>query len=1061
MKASKSILCILLLMIATSMNAQLKFPGGIPGYWTPNPNAFVDVQTPTAASLGKYGDVDVSYFTGNPNISIPLYELDVRGVKMPISLDYDATGVMPNSLPSWAGQNWTLNVGGVIARTAKGRYDEWKYPKQVEDGFYRKPVSYFEGHNKLSEYMSEGGRYGSLKDNVEYGGYDLAPDEFTFHFMGKSGKFFLDQDGNWRVRSNDNIEVIYDCDNPSNLIGSLFEGYPYASAVDREQSKTIAGFVLRDDEGNRYTFGYDKNAIDYTTNFWHMSANEKSEAWHASSWYLTKVSDKYGNVLYKLHYKRGHYVIQVFNAFYSDRIDESASGMLGTSASFTMTNSYFPYTISINSPVYLTRIEAMNGISMDLYSNIVLEELSTAKLYRKLYDAEGGVQGLYYKLCSMVGNWGMPQYGDPTGAFYYLQSNNDSLSQFRYPASNDEDVLNRSRLRKLYTMSIQFDKMKPMDYIGYRFCMTETNGRLRLDSLMVQDAAIHYSGQTGIKGIYRFKYNKFDELPSDYLTRCVDHWGYYNGRPYRNLDYNTANDLETVRNPDFNYTPIGILNEIVYPTGGVTDFEYEPNTYGKKLSNDRQSISNAEGIGGGLRIKSIKSYDSPDKKELLSQRDFSYNIPGTNTSSGELFATPLYYWKDWNLRCEENNASYHMTTSHTSSIVPLANSTGVSLGYSYVTEKIMDKDIPGKAMESRVYHYSNISDPSVRDQRFTLTFGYADQFTPYDEWSELGFKKGLLLSEEVYDENGEKVKATGYKFRKDDCLKDYVLTSNLVYECFGNSAQYYHYLGGIYKLYYPKYDLVEEQDTIFGTKGKMVTSHTYDKQDIRFTTWRPYKHQVDVRITGSETLRRGMLTEKNTYTFGDFHASQGNDSTLYKGYFCIKPFKTTYERNGQLISEESTIYSKFRINYVNRLLPRMVVSTNSFGVTDTLVTYRQYSTTGMPTEYKEKGKPATYLSWAWNDCYLLMVGNAKIPVKLSDSEFLSQQHCIDYMSAVIKGYGSGQITGYAWNPLFGPVAIIRPNGNVNTFKYDTFGRLVSIYDYNKALLKEYQYNYRK
>lgn len=473
--------------------------------------------------------------------------------------------------------------------------------------------------------MSEGGRYGSLKDNVEYGGYDLAPDEFTFHFMGKSGKFFLDQDGNWRVRSNDNIEVIYDCANSSNLIGSLFESYPYASAVDREQSKTIAGFVLRDDEGNRYTFGYDKNAIDYTTNFWHMSANEKSEAWHASSWYLTKVSDKYGNVLYKLHYKRGHYVIQVFNVFYSDRIDESASGMLGTSASFTMTNCHFPYTISINSPVYLTRIEAMNGISVDLYSNIVLEELSTAKLYRKLYDAEGGVQGLYYKLCSMVGNWGMSQYGDPTG--------------------------------------------------------------------------------------------------------------------------------------------------------GVTDFEYESNTYGKKLSNDRQSISNAEGIGGGLRIKSIKSYDSSDKKELLSQRDFSYNIPGTNTSSGELFATPLYYWKDWNLRCEENNASYHMTTSHTSSIVPLANSTGVSLGYSYVTEKIMDKDIPGKVMESHVYHFSNISDPSVRDQRFTLTFGYADQFTPFDEWSELGFKKGLLFSEEVYGENGEKVKSTGYKFRKDDCLKNYVLTS--------------------------------------------------------------------------------------------------------------------------------------------------------------------------------------------------------------------------------------------------------------------------------------------
>lgn len=267
MKINRIISIVTLLMTIISVKAQLKFPGAQPGYWTPNPNSFVDVQTPTAASLGKYGDVGVSYFTGNPNITIPLYEMNVRGVKMPISLDYDATGVMPNSLPSWAGQNWTLNIGGVITRTVKGRRDEWKYPKHIEASFSHKPVNYFECHNKLIEYMDEGGNYSKLKKDVAYCGYDYAPDEYTFHFMGKSGKFFLDQDGNWRVQSNDNLEVIYDYNNPSNLIGSLFEKYPYSFAIDQEQSKTIAGFVIRDDEGNVYTFGYDKNAIDYTTNF--------------------------------------------------------------------------------------------------------------------------------------------------------------------------------------------------------------------------------------------------------------------------------------------------------------------------------------------------------------------------------------------------------------------------------------------------------------------------------------------------------------------------------------------------------------------------------------------------------------------------------------------------------------------------------------------------------------------------------------------------------------------------------------------------------------------------
>ena len=129
MKIQRIIVNSILLLFAIGGNAQLKFPGAEPGYKTPNPRAFVDVQSPSATSLGKYGEEDVSNFTGNPHISIPLYTLNVRDVKMPITLDYDAAGVMPNSLPSYAGQNWTLNVGGVITRTVKGRYDEWIYPK--------------------------------------------------------------------------------------------------------------------------------------------------------------------------------------------------------------------------------------------------------------------------------------------------------------------------------------------------------------------------------------------------------------------------------------------------------------------------------------------------------------------------------------------------------------------------------------------------------------------------------------------------------------------------------------------------------------------------------------------------------------------------------------------------------------------------------------------------------------------------------------------------------------------------------------------------------------------
>lgn len=1063
MKKIRFILFLMLALLINKTKAQQKFPGASPGYSVPNPNAFVDVPTPTTSSLGKYGDIDVSYFTGNPKISIPLYNFNVRGVSLPITLDYDARGVMPNSLPSWVGQNWTLNVGGVIIRTVKGRYDEWKYPQQVLRTIPYVPKNYFQAYNKLQDLLSNNwSNYKELKDNIDRNEYDFAPDEFTFHFMGKSGKFFLDQNGNWRVKSKDNLEIIFDYNNPENFIGSLFEKYPEMTVIE-QPCKTIAGFIIRDEEGNEYTFGYKKDAIEYTTSIWHMTEHEDNETWHASAWYLTNVKDKYGNKIYTLDYERGHYIIQIYNVYYNDSADEKASGMLGASTRVHFCNRDFPFTISLSSPVYLEKIDALNGISGYFYSEPVGDNLATEKIYSSIYTGRFGVVGLFSDLLKVANPLYYEHYNSSIDYFYYLQSDAKGLADYRYPTDNRLDILGRARMRKLTRFAINSDKSKPSDYIGFRFYLNDKTNRLCLDSVKIQDDAIFYSPLIGINGIYKFKYNQFDRIPKDYLTSCVDHWGYYNGTPYKYSDGNYAQNLELVRNPQINYTSIGILDEIIYPTGGLTCFEYEPNDYSLKLTNDRQNIISANGIGGGLRIKSIKTYDSDNKKELLSQKDFEYKIPNTDKSSGELFATPLYSWKEWDLKCELKNASYKLNTFHTSSVVPLANSSGVSLGYTYVTEKIKDNKDPNKTIEKRIYRYSNLSDPSTRDQRFLLTFGYADQFTPYDEFSELDFKRGNLLNEEVYNENDKKVKSLGYKYRQDNYLDNYVLSSNLVYECYGNSAQYYHYLGGVYKIYYPKYDFVEIQDTIYegSGDGKMITSYSYQKSDIKYTSWRPFKHEVNFRILNSETKRRGSFTETNIFTYGDFNANNGNDSLLYKGMSYIKPLSIRYEKNGQHIFTNKTTYEKNICNKKEKLVPSYLIRENNANIKDTLIHYYYYTDTGMPQIIDEKGKPTTFLKWAYNDCYLVLSGHTYIPVTISQELFLNRKECLSYLQSFIESQKTSKYTGYIWNPLWGLTDIIQSNGNVYHYNYNKFGQLVGISDYNDTLLKQYQYNYRK
>lgn len=80
------------------------------------------VFSPNAAELGKYGKIPVSYFTGIPNISVPLTEVKGKNLTLPVHLTYHADGNKPEQHPGWVGQGWTLHAGGCINRIING----WK-----------------------------------------------------------------------------------------------------------------------------------------------------------------------------------------------------------------------------------------------------------------------------------------------------------------------------------------------------------------------------------------------------------------------------------------------------------------------------------------------------------------------------------------------------------------------------------------------------------------------------------------------------------------------------------------------------------------------------------------------------------------------------------------------------------------------------------------------------------------------------------------------------------------------------------------------------------------------
>lgn len=93
-------------------------------YAQQNPYNEVSIASPTANSLGKYGDISVSYHTGIPGISIPVYTVKEGPLSLPISINYHAGGLKVMEPASWVGAGWSLNAGGVITRTVQGAPDE-------------------------------------------------------------------------------------------------------------------------------------------------------------------------------------------------------------------------------------------------------------------------------------------------------------------------------------------------------------------------------------------------------------------------------------------------------------------------------------------------------------------------------------------------------------------------------------------------------------------------------------------------------------------------------------------------------------------------------------------------------------------------------------------------------------------------------------------------------------------------------------------------------------------------------------------------------------------------
>lgn len=757
------------------------------------------IETPNTASLGKYGDIPVSYFTGTPNISIPLYTITEGSIQIPISLSYHPGSVRPNEHPGWVGLGWNLHTYGKITRTPKLYVDEGNNASSSIKPYYPNPSYHGALHGATFVNTNNWDTHARIDEVFKYNQgaaaefYDSNADEFSFSFGNYSGKFYYTANG-WQVISDEpNLKVqetgFMDWrDISTHLINYVV---PSGNGAPGDQSRMFRGFLITTPDGTKYTFGSlvtsgsdMKDGLEFAKEYGGPAGVM------CNSWLLRKIEDKDGRHV-TFEYQKRHAVCTL--SFHSSQTSYSCYydwySSWGFQSGTVNTRQHAGYLLY---PVYLSKIlTSKQSVNFNI-------SVATALRYTDEF--------LRFSVFDAPGN-SSPQEFDIAA----LGNNVDNLKWYKL----DEFVV-----QDLAPNPNQIKKVK----FSYS---TSNTQRLTLNSLSDQDKS-----SVPVKN-YQFLYNDITGLPA-YGGDQTDHWGYYNGTTLQGATYL---NLINLRNTNPSLVVKGMLSSITYPTGGRTEFVWESNRAGNVVSINRQSIgAYTYGHVGGVRIKEIKNYSVSSAGTPLTT-SYYYVKNYTNSanvsslpSSGILNGLPQYYFDIPSRVASDGVSRVGRRLESVNSLVSYSyNGSSSHIGYSEVIEKLPDNSY-------NKYVYTNFNKYDEHDQdhydKIPGVTGWIIGGTEdrYVTMSSLEIERGRLLIKESYSSANKLVKKDRNFYRNDvarfnDFIKLYDLRNSLA--CRSDAAVV---LASAYKGFKYSYYIVKTEESIYDPNGTnpLVSTTMYE-----------------------------------------------------------------------------------------------------------------------------------------------------------------------------------------------------------------------------------------
>lgn len=559
--------------------------------------------------------------------------------------------------------------------------------------------------------------------------------------------------------------------------------------------------------------------------------------------------------------------------------------------------------------------------------------------------------------------------------------------------------------------------------------------------------------------------------------------------------------MKTKRETKTSTCDIGLLNEIIYPTGGKTMITYEHNRYNthfsRAYSTPTKHILTQPKACGGARVKKIVDYEMLDHSRPVNTREFFYQdslgketgIIGSEAKY-QVIEQLIFTGAQMCYYAIENSLVPGMAVCHKAIQVYTKSISGNSFGtnnllseyhvaYPYVKEVIKNNG-------SVVSEYSSWLDTADgNDVGVKVTYmstslgnyGIAEKYGTLFTNDKSRFR-GKLLKETTYDNDGNKVQEIVNTYNSNEAGNKYFVSLRSSPRTLG-----------YYKIYLTPCLLKKQTITDKNNLQKEI-SYTYNSYNF-------LRSETTKNSDGTEYMKRYKyisdyaLASSNPGYLSILAEMQGNKHML--NYLSEEQTLAKVSNSWKLVSGRMVQYGKFNAMYkpskeyileTNQLLDNIEESKTGSNGTLTFnshykekMKYERYSSSGNPLHIKKNDNEDIVYLWSYSGLYpVAEIKNAtysQVAAQIEGGETtINSIHSAKLLNtadfrkinALRAALTLAEITTYEHFPTTGLKSITDPRGVTTHYEYDTARRLKRIYTLENEKyegIQWFEYNYKK